>query len=130
MLEGLDLGADDCMVVPIDVFELMARMRALIRRPGKYKSFVIDLGRLVINQNDKLVELDGREIHITKIEFAILEALALRSGHLVLNETLMQHTTDYDSLKVHIYRLRTKLGKDFISTIWGRGHTINRLEKL
>lgn len=129
-IEALELGADDCMVMPINVHELIARMRAIMRRPKEYKDLVIDLGRLVIDLQRRRVEVDGHEIHITKNEFMLLEVLALHSEKLVRNETLLTYIEGDENLKVHLCNLRKKLGGRFISTVWGQGLILNKLEKL
>ena len=129
-IEALNLGADDCMVEPVNVYELMARMRAVTRRPREYREPMIDLGRLIVDQQEERVEVDGREIHLTKTEFALLEVLALHPEKLVRSKTLELHTTGDEALRVHLSKLRKKLGDGFISTVWGRGLILNKLEKL
>ncbi|MBS5949023.1 MAG: response regulator transcription factor [Clostridium sp.] len=135
-IEGLDKGANDYLVKPFDFGELMARIRALLRRTFiqqsikfKYENIIIDTAnRSVYDENNENIDLKPKE-------FAILEYLLLNKGRAVSTEELIEHIwADEDSMfsnvvKVHVSTLRKKLNKycekEIISSIRGVGYIIN-----
>lgn len=135
-IEGLDKGANDYLVKPFDFGELMARIRALLRRTFiqqsikfKYENIIIDTAnRSVYDENNENIDLRPKE-------FAILEYLLLNKGRAVSTEELIEHIwADEDSMfsnvvKVHLSTLRKKLNKycekEIISSIRGAGYIIN-----
>jgi DNA-binding response OmpR family regulator len=115
-IEGLDCGADDYLVKPFDFGELLARLRALIRR-GRLSLLpdTLIIGGLVFNTRGRRVWMENREVSLTTKEYALLEYLARRAGDVVSRADISEHVWDehYDPLSnivdVYIQRLRRKL---------------------
>jgi two-component system OmpR family response regulator len=130
-IRGLDTGADDYLVKPFDLNELLARVRALIRRSAGQAAPVIDIGDVAIDTGAKRVTLDGKPVTLTAREYAIVELLALHRGQVVTRTQIYEHIFDEndDSLsnlvEVHVMNVRKKLGKDFIATRRGQGYVID-----
>ena len=130
-VHGLDLGADDYLVKPVDLGELLARVRALIRRGAGAPNPVLDLGPVSINTSARTVAVEGAEIALTAREFALLEYLGSRRGKVVSRTELYDHLfaeedESYSNLlDVHVCNLRRKLGKDLIQTRRGHGYVID-----
>lgn len=133
-LTGLDLGADDYLVKPFALAELLARVRALVRRKYQAKSPIICIDDLEINTTDHTVRRSGRDIDLTAREYAIIEFLALRKGQVVTRTDIWQHVYDFHAelnsnvVDVHITYLRKKLergGKPrLIHTRRGEGYLL------
>ena len=127
---GLDLGADDYLVKPFALAELLARVRALVRRTNGRDSPKINLGEVVIDTNSRQVLRDGLALPLTAREYAIFELLASRRGELVTKSTIYDHIFDEndDSLsnlvEVHVSHLRKKVGKNLIQTRRGQGYRV------
>ena len=134
-VSGLDTGADDYLIKPFHFPELLARVRAVLRRDGEQRSVILRSGNLVLDPNSMKVLLSGNEVSLTSKEFGILEYLMRNSGRVVSQEELLEHVWNDDAnlftqtIKVHINNLRKKLdeaGDDGrISTIKGRGYIIS-----
>lgn len=130
-VRGLDLGADDYLVKPFDLAELLARVRSLIRRAAAAPSPVMTLGPVSINTAARTVAVEGSEIALTAREFALIEYLATRRGKVVSRTELYDHLfaeedESYSNLlDVHVCNLRRKLGKDLIQTRRGHGYVID-----
>jgi DNA-binding response OmpR family regulator len=117
-VEGLDAGADDYLTKPFDFSELLARARALARRPAvTFESDLIDCGRLVLDTRAQDARVDGERIELTARQYALLEYLARRPDHVVSREELAEHVWDhrYDPttnvIDVYVQRLRHKIDR-------------------
>jgi DNA-binding response OmpR family regulator len=131
---GLDAGADDYLAKPFELDELLARIRALIRRGHQEKDPVIRVHDLTINTAARQVERAGQKIHLTPREYALLEFLAFHRGRVVTRTMIWEHLYDeYDEntsnvVDVYIRYLRNKIDKGFdpplILTKWGEGYML------
>lgn len=133
-VKGLGAGADDFITKPFDKAELLARMQAVVRRSRGLSQSILRLGNLEINLDSKEAIVDGKLIHLTGKEYAILELLALRKGFVLTKEAFLNHLyggMDEPEIKiidVFICKLRKKLMQaglsNLIGTVWGRGYMI------
>ncbi len=129
-VRGLDGGADDYLIKPFDLPELLARLRALIRRSAGQSLSTIDLGEVQIDTRAKSVKRSGADVTLTAREYAILEYLALHRGKVVSRSMLYDHIMDESDatlsnlLDVHVFSIRKKLGHDLIATRRGQGYCI------
>ncbi len=130
-VHGLDSGADDYVVKPCSLEELLARVRALIRRSVGQASNVITIGSITIDTGKKKVYEINHEIVLTAREYALVELLALHRGKLVSRSMIYDHIFDEDDdslsniVDVHVSHIRKKLGKNFIETRRGQGYIID-----
>ncbi len=129
-VRGLDLGADDYLVKPFNLVELIARVRALIRRSAAQPNPVLTFAGLTIDTAARVVSLDGEPVEITAREYGLIEYLAFRRGKIVSRTELYEHLFAEDDntlsnlLDVHVCNVRKKLGKDFIQTRRGHGYVM------
>lgn len=132
-VSGLDIGADDYLSKPFHLFELEARVRALIRRSQSRTSADLTHGRLRLDSAGRRLYCDGRPVELTAREFAIIELLLMRVGRVVTKQQIVDHLYGWDdtlssnAIEVLIYRLRKKLegtGMD-IRTIRGMGYLVD-----
>jgi two-component system OmpR family response regulator len=130
-VQGLDAGADDYLIKPFEIKELLARIRSIIRRSTGSPSNVITIGDVTIDTAAHSVYRGGQLVSLTAREYALIELLAQRKGKIVTRQTLYEHLFDEndDSLsnliEVHMSNLRKKLGKDLIATRRGLGYVID-----
>jgi len=129
-VRGLDTGADDYLVKPFDVTELLARIRALIRRAASQAESKLEIADVVIDMAARTVSRAGQAVTLTAREYALVEFLALHRGKVVTRTMLYDHLFDEDDntlsnlLDVHVSNIRKKLGHDFIVTRRGHGYCV------
>lgn len=127
---GLDAGADDYLVKPIDLDELTARIRALTRRSAGRAAPLLVHGELALDPAAHCVTLAGQPVELSSREFSLLQMLLESAGRVLTRSQLEQSVygwrdePDSNALEVHIHHLRKKLGSDLIRTLRGVGYTI------
>jgi DNA-binding response OmpR family regulator len=133
-VSGLDAGADDYLVKPFDLDELLARIRALLRRRVSRTSSVIRHGRVELNFATHEASLDGEAVTLSAREFAVLRALLDEPGTVVkksaLEEKLYGWNAEVESntIDVYVHHLRRKFGQGFIQTVRGVGYKVAAAE--
>jgi two-component system OmpR family response regulator len=131
-VKGLDTGADDYVVKPFDLDEVLARLRAIIRRSANKTTNVLELGEVTLDTAARHVSLAGKPVELTAREYALVEFLSLHRGEVVTRTQLYEHLFDENDtslsnlLDVHVSNVRKKLGAEFISTRRGHGYCIER----
>ena len=127
---GLDSGADDYLVKPVDLDELAARIRALVRRSRGEAAPLLNVGDIMLDPAARLVHRNGRAIELAPREFAVLQELMLNAGRVLSREQLEERTyrwgeeVESNAIEVHVHHLRKKLGAAIIRTIRGVGYVM------
>jgi DNA-binding response OmpR family regulator len=134
-VSGLNTGADDYLVKPFAFEELLARVRALSRRPKEGIGAVLKVGNLELDVNSFEVKKGEKVIEVSRKEFALLEYLMRNAGKVVSKENIIAHVWDYESdilpntVEVFIGYLRDKIGENFIKTVRGFGYKIENVQE-
>ena len=129
-LTGLDGGADDFLVKPFAIPELISRLRAVTRRAAQQATAVWRAGRIRLDERQRLTWLDEREVALSPREFELLLALVRAAGAVVPKQRLahllspLGEPVDFAAIEVHVHHLRRKLGNDTIRTIRGVGYLL------
>ena len=128
---GFDAGADDYVAKPFHMEEVLARIRALVRRSAGHASSEITCGPLMLDMASARVTIDGKAVKLTSLEFRLLSYLMMHKGRVVSRTELVEHLYDQDfdrdsnTIEVFVGRLRKKLGVDVLRTIRGLGYCIS-----
>jgi DNA-binding response OmpR family regulator len=131
-IKGLDLGADDYVLKPVDLYELGARLRSLVRRAHGQTQDVLTCGDLQIIPAARQVLLATQAVSLSTREFDLLHALMLNIGRVMSREQLEQqlyswgYEVESNAIEVHIHHLRKKLRSELIQTVRGVGYTLMR----
>ncbi|GJL35207.1 DNA-binding response regulator [Enterobacter hormaechei] len=129
-LSGLDAGADDYLVKPFVLAELLARVRALARRSYGFRDEVIDIRGLTLHVPTRRVTVSARNIELTASEYALLEILMLRTDRVLTRRFLEERVFGSkenmsNALDVHMGNLRRKIGEGYVRTVRGVGYVID-----
>jgi two-component system OmpR family response regulator/two-component system response regulator QseB len=130
-VEGLDAGADDYLIKPFDLDELLARLRALVRRSAGRAETSLKCGAVELEPAASLVRKAGMQVTVTAKEFRTLKLLMERAGKFVTKADIeytlysAEDAAESNTVEVTIYNLRKKLGSDFIQTVRGVGYRVN-----
>ena len=131
-IRGLDVGADDYVVKPVDMDELAARLRALVRRAHGQPKECLAARDVVLDPSARSVQKAGVPVTLPARDFDLLHALMLNAGRVLSREQLEQHLYSWgqevesNAVEVHIHHLRRKLGADLIQTVRGVGYMLAR----
>jgi DNA-binding response OmpR family regulator len=131
-IKGLDLGADDYVLKPVDLHELAARLRALVRRAHGQPQECLSAAGVVMDPAARSVTYQGQSVSLSGREFDLLHALMLNAGRVLSREQLEQHLYSWgqevesNAVEVHIHHLRRKLGNTLIQTVRGVGYLLPR----
>ena len=127
---GFDAGADDYVAKPFHMEEVLARIRALLRRAAGHATSELTAGPVVLDTKSSRVSVDGMPVKLTSLEFRLLSYLMHHKGKVVSRSELVEHLYDQDfdrdsnTVEVFVGRLRKKLGVDVLHTIRGMGYTV------
>ena len=127
---GIDAGADDYVAKPFHTEEVLARLRALIRRAAGHASSELEIGPVRLDTRQSRVTLDGNPVKLTSHEYRLLAYLMMHKGKVVSRTELIEHLYDQDfdrdsnTIEVFIGRLRKKLTPDLIETVRGLGYRV------
>jgi two-component system OmpR family response regulator/two-component system response regulator QseB len=129
-IRGLDLGADDYVLKPVDLDELAARLRALVRRAHGQAEPLLHAGGVTLDPAGRRVTLEGEAVPLSTREFDLLHALMLDAGRVLSREQLEQRLygwgteVESNAVEVHVHHLRRKLGSGLIQTVRGVGYLL------
>ena len=129
-IEGLNLGADDYVVKPVDLDELAARLHALVRRAHGKPQTTLHIRDVTLDATARQVSQCNKIINLSTREFDLLQALMLNAGRVLSREQLEQHLyrwgheVESNTIEVHIHHLRRKMGSGLIDTIRGVGYVV------
>lgn len=140
-IKGLGYGADDYLTKPFNRGELLARIKAIIRRSKGHSTAIFKISNLSVNLNSHSTYIDGKLIHLTAKEQILIEALAMRRGNVVSKENLLgqlYNPVDEPEVKiidVFVCKMRKKLfqasgGMNYIETVWGRGYALKEPDQV
>ncbi len=135
-IRGLDMGADDYVVKPVDLHELGARLRSLVRRSIGQMQDILRSGPVILDPLARQVSMDGETVQLSTREFDLLHALMRNAGRVMSREQLEQqlyswgYEVESNAIEVHIHHLRRKLRADVIQTVRGVGYTLMRSPEL
>ena len=130
-IEALDAGADDFVVKPYDLYEVIARIQAVLRRISGEVSDLIQIGNIAVNKATKQVLRDHTEVELTPKEFHLLELFILNRGRIISRESIENSFYAYDAdvssnvIQVYIHNLRRKLGKNIVRTVQSFGYIMD-----
>ncbi|WP_068087660.1 response regulator transcription factor [Polycladidibacter stylochi] len=133
---GIDAGADDYVAKPFHMEEVIARVRALVRRAAGLASNEITIGDIVLDLRTSKVTKDGLALKLTSLEYRLIAYLMHHKGRIVSRTELIEHLYDQDfdrdsnTIEVFVARLRKKVGAQFIETVRGLGYRVKELEHL
>jgi len=131
-VRGLDGGADDYVVKPVDLDELAARLRALVRRSHGQPQERLEAQDIVLDPAARAVRQGGQPVPLSTREFDLLQVLMLNAGRVLTREQIEQHLYSWgrevesNAVEVHVHHLRRKLGPAAIRTVRGVGYTVPR----
>lgn len=131
-IQGLDIGADDYVVKPVDLHELGARLRALVRRSHGRPQERLVAADVVLDPAARSVTKEGTQVMLSTREFDLLQALMLHADQVLSRDQLEQHLyrwgqeVESNAVEVHVHNLRRKLGADLIKTVRGVGYILLR----
>lgn len=130
-VEGIESGADDYLGKPFEAGELVARVRALVRRSGGHAAAVLNIGRLTIDTRRMSVAVDGTPQRLSPLEYRFLDYLAHQNGRTISAGELAEHlhgddgAVDVNAIEALVARLRRKVGADIVQTRRGFGYFLN-----